>query len=285
MDEISSLILGVCLILIMLGMGLSLTVDDFKRVVKRPKAIAIGLTNQLILLPIIGFLLANLLDLEPHLAIGLMILAACPGGATSNLIAHLARGDTALSVSLTAVASLITIFSIPFIVQLALVEFQNNNQTIELNKVQMVVQLLAIVVVPVALGMLIRFKKEAFAIRMDRPVRKASGFLLALVTIWLFVKEREDIIPFFRQAGLATILLNISTITLGFTSARLARLGKRQGMSVAVESGIQNSALAVTIATITLADTSYGIIAAIYTLVMYASGFSLIFFGRRTISV
>ena len=281
MDELSSLIVGLCLMLIMLGMGLSLTVEDFRRIVRQPKAVGIGLLNQLIFLPLIGLVLAKSLGLSSTIAIGLMILAACPGGATSNLIAHLAKGDTALSVSLTAVASVITIFSIPFIIHLSIFEFAGTDEVIALNAFQMILQLFMIVIIPVAVGMIIRSNRPDFAIRMDKPVRKASGILLALVTIALIVKERENIGPYFQQAGVATILLNVSTISLGFITARLAKLDQRQGLSIAIESGIQNSALAMTIATVTLGNTSLGIAAAIYTLVMYASAFFIISTSRR----
>lgn len=284
MNEISSLILAICLMLIMLGMGLSLTIDDFRRVVKQPKAIAIGLTNQLIFLPLIGFLIASLLNLEGAIAIGLMILVACPGGATSNLITHVAKGDTALSISLTAVASFITIFTIPFIIQFSIQEFSGANQAVDVNAVQMIGQLFAIIIIPVSIGMLIRGKKESFALKMDKPVRKASASLLALVTIGLIIKERENVIPFFQQAGFATIALNLVTIVLGFVTAQLVGLNVKQRLSVAIESGIQNSALAITIATITLGNTTFGIAAGIYTLVMYASGFAMILYGRRVAS-
>ena len=269
--------------LIMLGMGLSLTIEDFRRIIRQPKAVGIGLMNQLILLPLIGLLLVKVLGLSSTIAIGLMILAACPGGATSNLIAHLAKGDTALSVSLTAVASVITIFSIPFIIHLSILEFAGTDEVVELNALQMILQLFMIVIIPVAIGMFIRSMKPDFALRMDKPVRTASGILLAVVTAALIVKERENIIPYFQQAGVATILLNISTIFLGFITAKIAKLDQRQGLSIAIESGIQNSALAMTIATITLSNTSFGIAAAIYTLVMYASAFVIILASRRLV--
>lgn len=284
MDQISSLIVAVCLMLIMLGMGLSLTVKDFERVIYKPKAVTIGLINQLVLLPLIAFALVKGLGLVGPIAIGIMILAACPGGATSNLIAHLAKADTALSVTLTAIASVITIFSIPVIIHFSILEFAGADQEIALNAGQMIAQLFAIVIIPVSIGMLVRSKRSAIALRMDKPIRTASGILLALVTVGLIIKERDNIIPFFQQAGLATVLLNVITIGLGFLAARLANLEKRQGFTIAIESGIQNSALAMTIATITLNNTTFGIAAAIYSLVMYASAFVIILLSRRMLS-
>lgn len=281
MDNLSALIVAIALMCIMFGMGLSLTVDDFKRILKEPRAVLVGLTNQLILLPLIGFGLVSMLDLTPVVSIGIMILVACPGGATSNLISHLAKGDTALSVTLTAVASLITIISIPLIIQFALAEFQGEDRAVTLNVLQMIGQLLMIVVLPVTVGMIIRAKATVFALKMDRPVRIASGVLLAIITLALIIKERSNIIPYLEQAGLPTVLLCVSTMALGFFSARLFKLKNRQAISISIESGIQNSALAMTIAAVTLQDTTLGIAAAIYTLIMYAAGFGAILYGRR----
>lgn len=283
MDSLSALVVAVALMCIMFGMGLSLTVDDFRRIVKEPRAVLVGLTNQLILLPLIGFGLVSVLDLTPAVSIGIMILVACPGGATSNLISHLAKGDTALSVTLTAIASLITIISIPLIIQFALAEFQGDDRAVTLNVFQTIGQLMMIVVLPVTIGMIIRAKATAFALKMDRPVRIASGILLAIITLALIIKERSNIIPYLEQAGLPTVLLCVSTMVLGFFSARLFKLKTRQAISISIESGIQNSALAMTIATVTLQDTALGIAAAIYTLVMYAAGFGAILYGRRAV--
>lgn len=283
MDNLSALIVAIALMCIMFGMGLSLTTDDFRRIVREPKAVIVGLTNQLLLVPLIGFVLVSLLQPGPAVAIGIMILVACPGGATSNLISHLAKGDTALSVTLTAVASLVTIISIPLIIQFALAEYQGDDRVVKLDVLQTIGQLLMIVVLPVAAGMLVRAKATAFALKMDRPVRIASGLLLALITIALIVKERSNIIPYLQQAGLPTVLLCLTTMMLGFFSARFFRLKVRQAISISIESGIQNSALAITIATVMLNDTAFGIPAAIYTLIMYAAAFVAILYGRRAV--
>lgn len=284
MDDLSALIVAIALMCIMFGMGLSLTAEDFRRIFRQPKAVMVGLTNQLILLPVIGFALVSLIGLKAEIAVGVMILVACPGGATSNLISHLAKGDTALSVSLTAVASLVTIITIPLIIQFALSHFQGLEQEVVLNVPQTIGQLLMIVVVPVAIGMLIRAKATRFALRMDRPVRIASGLLLALITLGLIIKERENIVPYLQQAGLPTISLCVLTMALGYFSARVFRLSLRQAISISIESGIQNSALAITIATVTLQNTEFGMAAAIYTLVMYAAGFLAIVYGRRAVT-
>lgn len=156
MDQASTVVLALAIIIIMLGMGLSLVWDDFKRILVYPKAILVGLVNQLILLPIIGFTLVSLFPLSPEIAIGVMILAACPGGSTSNLISHLAKGDLALSVSLTAISSFITIITIPFIVNFALIRFLEEGQMIQLDVMQTIIQIFAIIVVPVAIWMSLR---------------------------------------------------------------------------------------------------------------------------------
>ena len=188
MDKASTIVLAASLIIIMLGMGLSLKTDDFKRILIYPKAILTGLVNQLILLPIIGYVLVSIFPLAPEIAIGVMILSACPGGPTSNLITHLAKGDTALSVSLTAVNSIITIFTIPFIVNFALVEFMSEGQIIQLDIPKTILQIFVIVIIPVIIGMLIRHYKEGFAGIMAKPVRIASGIVLALVIIGIVIK-------------------------------------------------------------------------------------------------
>ena len=181
MDKASTIVLASSLIIIMLGMGLSLVIDDFKRIIVYPKAILVGLVNQLILLPLIGFAIAVIFPLAPEIAIGIMILAACPGGPTSNLIAHLAKGDTALSVTLTALSSFITILTIPFIVNFALEHFLDQGQMIRLDVIDAIKNIFVIIIIPIVIGMLIRRHATPFAMRMERPVRIASGIVLALV--------------------------------------------------------------------------------------------------------
>ena len=281
MEGMSAIILAIMLITIMFGMGLSLSMADFWRVFQQPKAVLVGLTNQLLILPIVGFALCLVLPMSPSVAVGIMILAACPGGATSNIITLLAKGDIALSVTLTGVASLLTIVSIPFIVQFSLTYFMQEGQMVDINEAQMIGQLIIIVILPVVAGMFIRAKATAFALKMDKPVRIASTLLLIVVTIGLVVKERDHVIPYFEQAGLATICLNVVTMCLGLGSALIFRLKNKHAISIAIESGVQNSALAMTIAGVTLQNTALGIPAAIYSLVMYATGFVAIYLGRK----
>ncbi|WP_299606267.1 bile acid:sodium symporter family protein [uncultured Aquimarina sp.] len=281
MDNISTIILAASLIIIMLGMGLSLVISDFKRILIYPKAILVGLINQLIILPLIGFTLVSILSLEPEIAIGIMILAACPGGATSNLISHLAHGDTALSVTLTAFSSLITIITIPFIVNFSLLHFLSENQTIQLNVVETIIQIFVIIIIPVVVGMIIRKYNEVFALKMAKPVRIASAVVLALVIVGILVKEKDNFLSYLQEAGLVAFLLNILTMAIGYYSAKLFKVHHKGAISIGIESGIQNGTLAISIAIAILHNTSYAIAPAVYSLLMFFTGGLAIFLGIR----
>lgn len=280
--DISSIILILVLAMIMLGMGLSLTREDFKRVLKYPKGIITGLLNQMVFLPIVGLAIANLLSLSSELAVGIMLLAACPGGTSSNIITHLAKGDSALSVSLTAVSSLISIFTIPLIVSFAINNFMAADQQVEVDKLLMIGQLLVIVIIPVSLGMAIRAFKPNFAAIMDKPVRRLSTVMLILITAALVYKDRTHVIPYFQQAGIAAMALNFISLGLGFLTSQLVKLNRAQSICVAIESGIQNSGLAITLAVVSLQNVSFSITPGVYTLIMYFTGFVVIFLGQRT---
>ncbi len=281
MDKISTMILAASLIIIMLGMGLSLVIDDFKRIIVYPKAILVGLTNQLIILPIIGFTIALIFPLKPEIAIGIMILAACPGGPTSNLITHLAKGDTALSVTLTALSSFVTILTIPFIVNFALKHFLEEGQMIRLDVVETIIRIFVIIVIPISIGMIIRRYKEGFALKMGKPVRKASGIVIALVIIGIVIKERDNIISYFQQAGIVALLLNSATMMVGYYSSKLFKIKDRRAISISIESGIQNGTLAITIAVVLLGNTEFAITPAIYSLLMFFTGGVAIYFGIK----
>ena len=280
--DISAIALTLVLASVMLGMGLSLTLDDFRRVLKYPKGILIGLTNQLVFLPILGLAIANMLNLKPELSVGLMLLAACPGGTSSNIITHLAKGDSALSVSLTAVSSLISIFTIPLIVSFAIGNFMAGGQAVEVDKLMMVAQLLVIVVIPVAIGMTLRARKPNFAFRMDKPVRRVSTIMLLAITAALVLKDLDKVVPYFQQAGLGAFTLNFVSLMLGFLTAQLFRLNRAQSICISIESGIQNSGLAITIAIVTLDNVAFSITPGVYSLIMYFTGFVVIYLGQNT---
>jgi bile acid:Na+ symporter, BASS family len=268
----------------MFGMGLSLTITDFKRVVTYPKAVFVGLFSQIIILPLVGYSIATGLSLSPTTAIGIMLLAACPGGATSNFLTHLAKGDLALSVSLTAIASLLSIITIPIIVQFALVEFSDQSQLISVDSVTMIKQLLVIVIIPVAIGMLIKAKYSGFADKMEKPVKRASAVIFVLVIIGVIYSIRDVFFGYLNEAGLPSILLNVTTMVTGFLLAIFFRLTKPQAISISIETGIQNGTLAITLATIALNNTAYSIVPAIYGLLMFFTA-TIIIFMRKPLGV
>lgn len=280
MDNISAYVLAGALILIMLGMGLSLGPGDFRRVLIYPKAMIGGLLNQLVLLPIIGYGIAIAFDLPPIIAVGLMLLAACPGGATSNFITHLAKGDVALSVTLTVVASLVTIITIPLVVQFALDQFMGTTRVIALNVPSMIAQLFIIILIPISIGMFVRYRAPRFANRMDKPVKIGAAIVFVLVVVGLVIKERANMGGYFERAGVPALLLNLATMGLGFLTALVLRLPRRQAVTISIESGIQNGTLAITIATVTLQDTEFAIVAAIYSLLMFFTGAGLVAIGQ-----
>ncbi len=276
---LTDIFLPASLFIIMLGMGLSLVVDDFRRIVKYPKATLIGLVNQLIFLPAIGFGICHLLKLPNELAIGVMLLAACPGGVTSNLISHLSRGDTALSISLTAVSSFITLITIPLYVGFALNYFSNSGQAVDVDEVGMILQVLVIVIIPVAIGMFIRSRRENFALRMDGPVRIVSIILFVTILLSIIIKERETIVEYFPQIGGATVALNVLTLLVGYYSAKLLKLNQKQAITIAIESGIQNGTLAIVIASTVLANFTLSIPAGIYSMVMFISAGVIMYYS------
>ncbi len=284
MNTTSGIILAISLIIIMFGMGLSLSLSDFKRVLVYPKAMIIGLCCQIILLPLLGYLITLYLNLSPTTAIGVMLLAACPGGPTSNMLSYLAKGDLALSVSLTAVSSMLTILTIPLIVQFALVEFANQSVAVSVDALTMVLQLLVIVIIPVGIGMWVKGKFPSFAQRMEKPVKIASAIIFILVVVGVTLSIKDVFMSYLKEAGLPAILLNISTMTLGFLFALAFKLSRPQAISISIETGIQNGTLAITLATIALNNAEYSIVPAIYGLLMFVTA-TVIIFLRKPLGV
>jgi BASS family bile acid:Na+ symporter len=272
MDKTATIILGLALIFTMWGMGLSLALEDFKRVLQKPKAVAIGLINQLILLPLIGYALLCAFPTSPEVAVGIMLLAACPGGPTSNLMSMLAKADTALSVTLTAVTSIVTIITIPFIVNFGLEQFAGEGQSIQLPVLETIGKMIAVMILPMAIGMFIKYRNEDFAKKMDKPVRIISVVLLALIIVGIVISKKEEIVSFFIQAGALALMLNVCTMLVGFASARLFSLSTKQSTTISLESGIQNGTLALAIAGTLLNNIDYTIAPAVYSLIMYVSG-------------
>jgi BASS family bile acid:Na+ symporter len=278
---LTEVFLPLTLAVIMLGMGLSLTVTDFKRIFIYPKAVTLGLINQLVILPLIAFSLAIFFDLNPGLAVGLMILAACPGGPTSNLISHLANGDTALSITLTAFSSLITVVTIPFIVNFSISYFIPGGEQPPLNIFGTVISVLAITIIPVAIGMLIFKKSPQLARKMDRPFRIFSAVFFVVIILAAILKERENIVDYFSQIGPVALGLNVLTLAFGFFSAKALGLVAKQARTISIESGIQNGTLGITIAATLIGNSEMTIPSAVYSLIMFGTAGVLIFIGSN----
>lgn len=278
---LTQLFLPLALAVIMFGMGLSLRFDDFKRILIYPKAVAIGLTNQLILLPLVAFGLIKLFGLQTELAVGLMILAACPGGATSNLITHLAKGDSALSITLTAFSSLIAVFTIPFIVNFAILYFIPSGESQPLNVFGTVISVIFITIIPVAIGMMVLKKSPQLAQKWDAPFRKISAIFFVIILLAAILKERENLAEYFAEAGPVALTLNLATLALGYFSGKILGLSKKQSTTIAIESGIQNGTLGITIAATLLVNSTMTIPSAIYGLLMFGTAGIIIFLGNR----
>ena len=274
--------LPIALAVIMFGLGLSLTVADFRRVADTPKAVVVALSCQVLLLPLIAFGLVHLFDLPPLLAVGFMILAASPGGTTANLYSHLFRGDVALNITLTAINSLLAIVTLPIITNLALGYFGTGEDGVGL-QVGKLVQVFAIVLIPVAIGMLVRSRTPDFAARMDKPVRIASAVLLVLVVIGAILGERENILDYLAQVGLIATLFCALSLAIGYAVPRILGLGEAQAIASSFEIGIHNSTLAIAMAVTVLGSTEMAIPAAVYGVVMFfvAAAFGLLFARGR----
>ncbi|NLG54692.1 MAG: bile acid:sodium symporter family protein [Rhodococcus sp.] len=261
--------LPVALAIIMFGLGLSLTVADFGRVARHPKAVAVALVCQLLILPVIAFGLVKLFNLEPLLAVGVMLLAASPGGTTANLFSHLFHGDVALNVTLTAVNSIIAVVTLPIVTNFALLYFdpgEGNALGLQFGKV---VQVFAIVLIPVALGVLVRRLYPGFAAAMDKPVRIGSAAVLVLVIVGTVVAERENIGGYIASVGLITLLFCILSLTIGYFIPRQLGITSRQSIACSMEIGIHNSTLAITIAVSLLANVTMAVPAAVYGVLMF----------------
>ncbi|MBD2133579.1 bile acid:sodium symporter family protein [Sphaerospermopsis sp. FACHB-1094] len=278
---LSAVVLPLSLAIIMLGMGLSLVPEDFQRVTKYPKAVAIGLFSQLILLPIIGFIIAKVVPMQPVIAMGLMIVALCPGGVSSNIITFLAKGDVALSVTLTAFSSLITVFTIPIFGNLAYQHFIGESATIALPILPTILQIFIMTIVPISMGMIVRKLFPQFAISLEKVTNRLAGGLLALIILLLVIREWEKLPGFIVQVGVAVVLLNTISMFLGFYVSKLLNLKPAQQICIAIEVGLQNGTLAIAITAGILNNPDMAIPAAVYALYMYVTGLLAILYGRK----
>ena len=278
--------LGVSIAIIMLGMGLSLTISDFKRISENPKGVLIGLFNQLILLPIIAYLLVFVFNLNGSLAVGLMLIAACPGGATSNLITNLAKGDLGLSVTLTAFSSMITVFTIPLIVNFSLGNFMGEEGEISLSFFYSFKQIVLLTVVPVVIGMFIRTRSVQFADKMEKPVKIASAVLMAIIIAGAVAKNKDVLAAAIPTIGPAVIALNIITMVIGFFIGNVLNLDLRQKICISIESGIQNGTLALFVGSLgVMANYSEILLApALYSILMFFTGAIFAYLSARMVN-
>ncbi len=280
--EIVTKIAPIALALIMLGLGLGLTIQDFTRVVKTPKDFLVGLISQLIILPIIAFILIKFLGTSPEIALGVMIIAAAPGGITSNILTKFADGDVALSISLTAVISIISIVTVPLIVftsaDLLGISFSSDNINITGTALKMAL----VVAVPVLVGMIIRKFADNFISSRTSIINKITGFLFLIVFIAIWFEERENIFNYLAQAGLVVLNLNILMMAIAYFLAKTFASGIQQVKCISLECGLQNGTLAVFVATEISNEIIYIIPTAAYALIMYITGFIFIWFLRKS---
>ncbi len=278
--EIVTKIAPIALALIMLGLGLGLTIKDFKRVLTTPKDFLVGIVCQLILLPIIAYLIIFVLRLPTEIALGLIIIASAPGGVTSNVLTKFANGDVALSISLTAVGSLISIISVPFIVFTSADLLNVTEMSKEITMTGIAIKMALVVTVPVIFGMIIRSFADNFISSNLKMINKITGLLFIIVFIAVWVEERENIFNYLAQAGTAVLALNIIMMILAFYIAKFFASGIPQKKCISLECGLQNGTLAVFVATQIFDNVAYVVPTAAYALIMYITGFIFIYLLR-----
>ena len=273
--EVVTKIAPIALALIMLTLGLGLTISDFTRVIKRPKDFLIGLICQVILLPIIAFVLIKIFNVQAALALGVMIIAAAPGGVTSNILTKFANGDVALSVSLTAIISLLSILTVPFIVIKSANLLDINYLSKEISMSGISIKMFLVVTLPVVIGMLIRKFAQNFIIKRTALIEKVSLTLFMIVFISIWLEEWDNIIMYISRAGIITLVLNVTMMVLGFYVAKIFASGIEQRKCISLECGLQNGTLAVFVSTQIFDDIIYLIPTASYALIMFVT--SIIF--------
>ena len=279
--EIVTKIAPIALALIMLGLGLGLTGKDFLRVIQNPKDFFVGLICQLILLPVVAYILILIFNTSVELALGVMIIAAAPGGVTSNVLTKFAKGDVALSISLTAVISLVSIISVPFIIFTSAGLLGITNISSEITMTGIALKMALVVTIPVLTGMIIRKFAENFVSSNISLIEKITSGLFAIVFLSIFIEERENIFSYLAQAGIIILVLNVSMMILAYYIAKTFASGLEQRKCIALEVGLQNGTLAVFVATSIFDDVIYLVPTAAYALLMYITGFIFIYILRK----
>ena len=281
MGIVIDVFLPLALAFIMFALGLGLTGNDFLRVAKQPRDFFVGAFSQIILLPIIAFILVKIWPIAPELAIGVMIIAAAPGGVTSNLLTSFAKGDVALSVSLTAIISLLCVITIPFIVLTSVGLLADSSITQDISLIGMARDMFLIVTVPVILGMLFRRFASAIALTFEPIAKKISTVLFVLVLLGAIAAERENVVSYFAQAGLITLVLNVVMMVVAYFVAHSLASGTKQKKSITIECGLQNGTLAIFVATSIFGGGMYVIPAATYSLIMFATSLIFVYLVRK----
>jgi BASS family bile acid:Na+ symporter len=279
--EIVTKIAPICLALIMLGLGLGLSVKDFIRILRVPKDFFVGFFSQLVILPIVALGIALILNLPAPIAVGLMIIAAAPGGVTSNVLTKFANGDVALSISLTAIVSLISIVSVPFVV-ITSADILGVSISSDISMTGIALKMALVVTVPVVIGMTIRGFAENFILSKINIINKITGWLFVIVFAAIWIEEKDNILTYLAEAGLAVLILNVIMMTIAYFIAKKFVSGIAQQKCIALECGLQNGTLAVFVATLMFDDIAYMIPTAAYALIMYITGFIFIYILRKS---
>ena len=279
--EIVTKIAPIALALIMLGLGLGLTSSDFTRILKDPKVFFVGIVSQILLLPVVAYTLITLINVPIEIALGVMIIASAPGGVTSNVMTKFANGDVALSISLTAICSLISIISVPIIIFNSALYLGISNLTENITVTSIAIKMAIIVTIPVLIGMVIRNFAENFIFKNLKLIEKLTGILFLIVFTAIWIEERGNIINYIKQAGTIVILLNVSMMFIAYIIAKFFTSNIQQRKTIALECGLQNGTLAVFVATQLFSDISYIVPTAAYALIMYITAFIFIFIVRK----
>ena len=282
MSIVTDIFLPLALAFIMFALGLGLTGADFLRVIKQPKDFFVGAISQIILLPVIAFILVKIWPISPELAVGVMIIAAAPGGVTSNILTSFAKGDVALSISLTAIISLLSVITVPFIIVTSLGLLGTENMPQDISLIGIAINMFLIVTVPVIIGMLFRKIASNSAIKFELIAKKISVVLFVIVLLGAILAEKDNIVSYFADAGLITLVLNVVMMIVAFYVAQLLGTGIAQKKCIAIECGLQNGTLAIFIGTTLFGGGAFVIPAATYSLIMFSTSLIFVFFVRNT---
>ena len=281
MSIVTDIFLPLALAFIMFALGLGLTGADFLRVIKQPKDFFVGAISQIILLPLIAFILVSIWPISPELAIGVMIIAAAPGGVTSNILTSFAKGDVALSVSLTAIISLLCVITVPFIIVTSLSLLGLDNITENISLTSMAISMFLIVTVPVIIGMVFRKFASNVAVKFEPIAKKISMVLFVIVLLGAIFAEKDNIVSYFADAGLITLILNVVMMFVAFYVAQLLGTGNSQKKCIAIECGLQNGTLAIFVGTTLFGGGAYVIPAATYSLIMFMTSLIFVFLVKK----